>query len=113
MSHSNVENSAAHKIGIFEAPNPWGPWRTVSYVDNFLGTTGGIFYFLNFPIKWQADNGATLWATYSCYSRSSSAPCGPYHDRFNLLKATLGVVPEPPPPNAGADAARPMPTHRR
>ena len=105
VAHSTVENSAAHKMGIFEAPNPWGPWRTVSYVDNFLGMTGGIFYYMNFPLKWQADNGATLWATFSCYSRHSSEPCGVYHDRFNLMKATLDVVPEPPPPTAVADEA--------
>ena len=105
VAHSTVENSAAHKMGIFEAPNPWGPWRTVSYVDNFLGMTGGTFFYMNFPLKWQADNGATLWATFSCYSRHSSEPCGVYHDRFNLIKATLDVVPEPPPPTAVADDA--------
>ncbi len=25
VSHSKLEDSAAHKIGIFEGPNPWGP----------------------------------------------------------------------------------------
>ncbi len=49
--------------------------------------------------------GATLWATFSRYSRKTSEPCGMFHDRFNLMSASLDVVPEPPPPTAAADEA--------
>ena len=104
VAHSLVEVPSGNKVGIFEAPNPWGPWRTVSYVDDFLGMSGGNFFGLHFPIKWQADEGTTLWATFSCYTHSSSAPCGPYHDRFNLMKASLTVEPEPEAPVAVDDS---------
>ena len=104
VAHSTSSTTGANKLGLFEAPNPWGPWRTVSYVENFLGISGGRFYGMHFPVKWQADGGATLWATFSCTSTSASQSCGTYDSRFNLLKATLTTVPAPPPPNAVADA---------
>ncbi len=105
VAHSSSTTAGANKMGLFEAPNPWGPWRTVSYVDNFLGIAGGRFYGMHFPAKWQADAGATLWATFACTSTSSSQSCGAYDSRLNLLKATLTTVPAPPPPKAMADAA--------
>jgi hypothetical protein len=106
VAHAKRDTTAvANKVGIFEAPNPWGPWRTVSYVDNFLGMTGGSFFGVNFPVKWQADGGATLWATFSCWDNSAAHACGPYHDRFNLIRATLDVAPEPPPPATAPDTA--------
>ena len=101
VAHSSSTTTGANKQGLFEAPNPWGPWRTVSYVDNFLGIAGGRFYGLHFPVKWQADAGNTLWATFGCTSTTQS--CGTYDNRFNLLKATLTTVPAPPPPNAMVD----------
>ncbi|MFL5338383.1 MAG: Ig-like domain-containing protein [Geminicoccaceae bacterium] len=105
VAHAKRDTTeVAHKVGIFEAPNPWGPWRTISYVDNFLGMTGGSFFGVNFPVKWQTDSGATLWASFSCYNTAGS-PCGQYHDRFNLIRATLDVAPEPPPPVTAPDTA--------
>ena len=91
VAHSLDVLRSGDRLGIFEAPEPYGPWRTVSYVEDFLGMTGGIFLGMNFPIKWQADGGRTLWATFSCYQRTTPSPCGQYHDRFNLMKATLRV----------------------
>ena len=79
----------------------------MSYVDDFLNKTGGKFLGMNFPIKWQADGGRTLWATFSCYDKTGTGLCGPYHDRFNLMKATLrvgGTVANRA-PVAGADSA--------
>ena len=74
VAHAKDIQRSADKIGIFEAPNPWGPWRTVSYVDNFLGIPDGEFWGLNFPIKWQADGGRTLWATFSCHMAHCQRP---------------------------------------
>ena len=76
VAHSLDVLRSGDRLGIFEAPEPYGPWRTVSYVEDFLGMTGGIFLGMNFPIKWQADGGRTLWATFSCYQRTGTSPCG-------------------------------------
>ena len=59
---------SSNRLGVFEAPNPWGPWRTVYYVDNFLGMRGGSHLGMDFPIKWQSADGRTLWATFSCHN---------------------------------------------
>ena len=41
-------------LGIFDAPNPWGPWTTVIYDDHWLGSNN-IFY-ANIPTKWISGN---------------------------------------------------------
>ena len=77
------------QLGVFDAPNPWGPWTTVCYYENFggMGATGeGLV--CTFPPKWMSADGLTLWCIFSCYGGSSKT--GIYaHDRFNLVKATL------------------------
>jgi hypothetical protein len=74
------------RIGIFEAREPWGPWGTVQYEDGWLGIRGGTYLGLSFPSRWLADNGRTLWAVFSCYGARS---CGRYHDKLNIMQATL------------------------
>jgi hypothetical protein len=91
VAHSKVGLPSSDRMGVFEGPAPWGPWRTVSYVDDFLGMRGGWHLGLHFPVKWQADGGRTLWATFSCHDNKDPGSCGKYHDRFNLMKATLTV----------------------
>jgi len=69
-------------LGIFDAPEPWGPWTTVAYDDNWLDLKGpGIgreMLYINIPTKWIADNGRTLWAIFTGGQ-----------DRFMLIKGTL------------------------
>ena len=44
-------------LGIFDAPEPWGPWTTVGYYRNW-GDTGTTFFW-NFSNKWlSADAGS-------------------------------------------------------
>ena len=64
VAHAPGLDSSGHRVGIFEAPAMYGPWRTVSYVDNFLGIRGGEFLGINFPRKWHAQDGRTLWAVF-------------------------------------------------
>ena len=78
-------HTKADQIGVFEAPAMWGPWATVDYEEGWLGMTGGQFLGLRFPILWMGADGTSLWAVFSCYGSGS----GPYHDRLNLMKATL------------------------
>ncbi|MES2692076.1 MAG: DUF4185 domain-containing protein [Verrucomicrobiota bacterium] len=48
----------AGKFGLFDAPEPWGPWTTVAYDDTWgagvIEVTG--FYWV-FPTKWLSSDG--------------------------------------------------------
>ena len=46
---------------ILEADELTGPWRMVSYLEDF----GEQAYFLNFPSKFISDDGLSLWLCYS------------------------------------------------
>jgi hypothetical protein len=75
-------------FGMFEAASLTGPWYTVEYEDRWLGVSGGDFLGARLPSRWVQDRGRTLWAVFSCYGSGS----GVYHDRLNLMKATLRVA---------------------
>lgn len=55
-------------LGIFEAPEPWGPWKTAFYTldwDMGPGETGSI------PTKWMSEDGLTchyLFSGEDCFS---------------------------------------------
>jgi hypothetical protein len=68
------------QFGLFDAPEPWGPWTTVAYEDNWggLGATEALEYDL--PTKWIEDNGKTVWCVFSSTGRL---------DAFNLVRGTL------------------------
>jgi hypothetical protein len=79
--------SAAHgnslgQIGFFESLEPWGPWATIAYYDNWgdLNASGGEGNGLSFPTKWMSGDGRTLW---SVFSASGS------FDSFNLVRVVL------------------------
>ena len=46
-------------IGIFDAPEPWGPWTTVPYSEKFPGWT---FTFSN---KWTSEDGTRFTVIYT------------------------------------------------
>ena len=76
---------APGKLGVFEAPHPWGPWSTVYYGDNwgrFPASTRGDYLGLTFPVKWISSDGRTLWGVFSGPGRL---------DAFNLVRAELEV----------------------
>ena len=87
-AHSPSYNGTSFpKLGIFDAPNPWGPWTTAYYSNSFMGATGGLFLSFNFPPQW--SSGSTSWATFSCHNFDKAGSCGKYHDEFSIVKATL------------------------
>lgn len=69
------------KFGVFDAPEPWGPWTTVAYYDDW-GGLGGVTISMphTFPSKWISHNGKTLWMVFSGTE---------IYDSFNLIKANL------------------------
>jgi hypothetical protein len=81
LAGKNVTHTAA--LGIFEAPEPWGPWLTVYYDDHWSVKDGQDCrtYHHRFPAKWISADGKTMWLLYS------GLDCGLYS--FCLKKATI------------------------
>lgn len=68
-SHEVPDQEGSHGpgFGLFAGPEPWGPWRTVYYDDDFVGGKGegeGAYHH-RFPSKWISDDGRSLWLVYS------------------------------------------------
>jgi hypothetical protein len=61
-------------FGIYEAPEPWGPWRTVYFTEQWDVGPGER---AEFPPKWISADGRTLYLTFSG------------DDNFCVRKATL------------------------
>jgi hypothetical protein len=68
-------------LGVFNAPEPWGPWTTVYYDDDW--SQGARTYQHKFPTKWMSPDGKTMWLLFSGLD-------GGYYT-FCLRKATLEV----------------------
>jgi len=67
--------------GIFDAPEPWGPWTTVFHTEYWgLGGTHGY----RLPSKWISPDGKTLWLVFSGRPHN-----GTDYDAFCLRKLTL------------------------
>jgi CubicO group peptidase (beta-lactamase class C family) len=55
-------------FGIYEAPEPWGPWHTVYYTKEWDVGPGETS---SFPTKWMSDDGKTCYLVFSgndCFS---------------------------------------------
>jgi hypothetical protein len=78
--------------GIFDAPEPWGPWTTVAYYQNWLSQD---FKFgFTFNQKWMSADGLTLYMVFSGES---------VYDSFNVIRGTItlaGGSPDTTPPSA-------------
>lgn len=66
-------------LGIFEAPEPWGPWRTVYSTAQWDVGPGELGCF---PTKWMSEDGKTIHLVFSG------------DDSFSLRKATLVIAEE-------------------
>lgn len=61
-------------FGIYDAPEPWGPWTTAFFTEQWdvgPGEHG------DFPSKWMSADGRTLWLVFSG------------NDSFSVRKATI------------------------
>ena len=71
-------------FGVYDAPQPWGPWTTVYFTDFWdvgPGETG------SFPTKWMSPDGLTMNLVFSG------------EDSFSVRRATLTVAPQATLPN--------------
>lgn len=61
-------------FGIYDSPEPWGPWTTVFFTTDWDVGPGETS---SFPTKWMSGDGKTLWLLFSG------------EDSFCVRKATL------------------------
>jgi hypothetical protein len=64
-------NGESGDWGLFDAPEPWGPWTTVAYGTDFPEWTYTVdpqgaspdrpAYLHSFPAKWMSRDGKTMW----------------------------------------------------
>lgn len=78
-------------LGIFDAPEPWGPWTTVLYLDEARGTNFGAgriepnTFFWNMPTKWQSRDGLDFTLVFTGSGR------GKNNDSFNLVRGRFEI----------------------
>jgi predicted alpha-1,2-mannosidase len=71
-------------LGIFDAPEPWGPWTTVKEITNWGVPEEEDRFQPQVPPKWISADGREFYLLYSCHPR------GPY--KFNIQKVTLTLA---------------------
>jgi hypothetical protein len=85
MAHDDG-SGATHTpaLGVFDAPEPWGPWTTVYYSDCWAERW---MIHHKFPTAWMSEDGREMWLAFSGQYR-------PGGDDYCLLacKATLTVL---------------------
>ncbi|UCG47363.1 MAG: serine hydrolase [Phycisphaerales bacterium] len=66
--YNDGDMRAAGGLGIFDAPQPWGPWTTVYYTEDWDVGPGETSCL---PTKWMSRDGKTCWLLFSgddCFS---------------------------------------------
>jgi hypothetical protein len=104
-SAHQIGGGATHTpaLGVFEAPEPWGPWSVVYYNDDF---SGGYAFHHKFPTKWMSADGTSMWLLYSGSNTGASCNC------VTLRKAnlTINAAPAPTTPATQPPAATQPPS---
>lgn len=77
--HANEEVRGPSQLTLFEAREPWGPWKLFYREDNW-GTFGD--YNPTFPPKWMSEDGKTMYLV-------SSGSLDDYN--FTVQKVTLEI----------------------
>jgi hypothetical protein len=49
-------------LGVFDAPEPWGPWTTAYDSDRWAN---GWMIHHKFPTPWMSEDGTTMWLAFS------------------------------------------------
>ncbi|MCP4004879.1 MAG: DUF4185 domain-containing protein [bacterium] len=77
-------------LGMFDAPEPWGPWTTVAYLNRRNGTEFGAgskiarqTFFWNFAPKWVTDDGKSFTLVFTGIGES---------DAWNTLQGSFSLV---------------------
>ncbi|MEX1240170.1 MAG: DUF4185 domain-containing protein [Cyclobacteriaceae bacterium] len=78
-----TEHTETHRgnIGIFDAPNPWGPWTTACYEEKWgEGHVPLNTFFWNFSNKWMSPDGKSFSLIFTGRKEN---------DSFNLIRGTF------------------------
>ena len=67
-------------LGIFDAPNPWGPWTIATEKTDFSESR----YHPRIPSKWISGDGLVFWYNFSVLQKRDES-----RYKFNLEKATI------------------------
>lgn len=84
---TSTTTGGAGTLGVYDAPEPYGPWTTVAYYTNWLGGSTNP-EALNFTFVPKFTSSLSSWMVFSTYVDSPNTP-DLYHDRFNILHASL------------------------
>ncbi len=79
---SRPSEIAAGGLGVFDAPEPWGPWTTVNYTDDWMGSDN--MYFCQFPANWISPDGLSVWMVFSGYGEDAIAK-----DAYQHIKGVM------------------------
>lgn len=63
-----TEHTETHagKFGLFDAPEPWGPWTTVAYDETWgAGHVEVSTFYWNFPTKWLSADGTRFTLVFT------------------------------------------------
>lgn len=99
-----TEHSETHagKLGVFDAPTPWGPWSTVAYEDGWgEGNIEVSTFFWSLPSKWLTSDGRfTMVFTGKNTNDSWNTVEGKFLVADNLIpeKTSSNQAPGPPSP---------------
>jgi hypothetical protein len=83
---ASVQSRSVGETGLFDAPEPWGPWTTIAYYQNWGGYGARESLGIDFPTKWISQDGTTLWGVFSGGRLGQNDDL---LDSFNLVKLTL------------------------
>ena len=73
---SRAKSGGLNQFSIYDAPQPWGPWSTVFYTENWDTDPGEVQHI---PSKWISGDGKTIYLIFAG------------NDSFSVRKATLTV----------------------
>jgi len=76
------DSSPHGNLGMFDAPEPWGPWTTVGYWSNWQGYSSTFFW--NFSPKWRSADGTDFVLVFT--------GVGAFDD-WNIISGTFTVTP--------------------
>ena len=82
-------NGEGPGLGVFEADQPWGPWHTVYFSDQWLDPMNK--FTVQFTNKWANPDG-TGWVIYSGWPEYD----GYFHIAYTLLLGNQGQTPPAP-----------------
>jgi hypothetical protein len=102
-----AQGASVGQTSLYEAPEPWGPWRVIQYnnidpVDGGggwarLGKKAGGSMGVHIVNAWTSRDGLSLWLSYSsdgvAPEGSAFPPAGSSMDSLNLIPAHLTLSP--------------------